>query len=323
MASLDVLQSHERAPKTLTLLKRTTTFGRDPSCDVTLKWDGCSRRHFSIVGEAPDGSALPTEWLLEDEGTGTNNGVFVNGRRVSRVALRDGDVIGVGRGRDVPEGGKISDRNLEYVYQLRKMPDPGVKAQAAKGRLEENLADKGMHRQLRGQSRHPLGGHKVSGDQKVAREHRAEFAPGITFAPCRALVYAPSRYKPSRADNEPPQSSLQLEYVYGIRSHDTQGVLHFVDEEHLLYPAGAFVIMHELSTNTQSFFMDHDDDVVALTIHPNKRIAASGQVSLSLFLSLPPSTSPSISIWLDLYLSLPTSAYLDLYQSRSLNPTKP
>jgi len=46
----------------------------------------------------------------------------------------------------------------------------------------------------------------------------------------------------------------------------------------LLYPAGAFVIMHELSTNTQSFFMDHDDDVVALTIHPNKRIAASGQV---------------------------------------------
>jgi hypothetical protein len=70
-----------------------------------------------------DGSGLPTEFLLVDAGTGTNNGVFVNNRRVSRVVLKDGDVVGVGRGRDVQEGGKIADRNLEYVFQLKMMRD--------------------------------------------------------------------------------------------------------------------------------------------------------------------------------------------------------
>jgi hypothetical protein len=38
------------------------------------------------------------------------------------------------------------------------------------------------------------------------------------------------------------------------------------------------VVMLDMSTNTQSFFTDHDDDVVALCLHPSRRIAASGQV---------------------------------------------
>ena len=94
-------QARERMASTLTLLKSASIFGRDPTCDFRLDWDGCSRKHFTIHGQHPDGSGLPTVWLLVDEGTGTNNGVFVNGRRVSRATLRDGDIIGLGRGRDI------------------------------------------------------------------------------------------------------------------------------------------------------------------------------------------------------------------------------
>ena len=281
MASLIVLQCppRERAPQDLTLLKKVQTFGRDGKCDFRLEWDGCSRLHFSILGLQPDGSGIPTEFELVDEGNGTNNGVFLNGRRVLRASICDGDLIGVGRGRDVQEGGKISDHNLEYVWQLRSMRDRAGKACKVRGKLADDLANEGMHRKLRGQSRHPLGGHRVAGEQRVAKERRAELPSGELIAPFRSLVYCPSHYTPSPADNSAPKSHLQLEFVYGIRSHDVSGVVHFVDAERILYPAGGLVVLYDMSTNTQSFFVGHDDDVVSLAMHPNRRIAASGQLA--------------------------------------------
>lgn len=219
----------------------------------------------------------------------------MNGRRVARATLRDGDLIGVGRGRDVREGGKILDRNLEYVFQIRTIE------RAGKGRVmahvEENLADKGAHRQLRGESRHPLGGHSVASALAAARVARAELPAGENFAPCRAKVYPPSNYRKSQADNRPPRGQLELEYVYGIRSHDTSGCLHYVSEDHVLYPAGAIVILHDMSTNTQSFFTDHDDDVVALALHPSRNIVASGQVASIKRVTSDGHPSASMMIW--------------------------
>ena len=68
---------------------------------------------------------------------------------------RDGDLIGIGRGRDVREGGSISDRNLEYVFQIWTMRDRAGKAQGVKARVEENLADKGAHRHRKLQTLNP------------------------------------------------------------------------------------------------------------------------------------------------------------------------
>ena len=43
-----------------------------------------------------------------------------------------------------------------------------------------------------------------------------------------------------------------------------------------MYPAAALGIVMEPQTGVQQFFSMHDDDVVCLAIHPNKKIAASG-----------------------------------------------
>jgi pSer/pThr/pTyr-binding forkhead associated (FHA) protein len=48
-----------------------------------------------------------------DESSGNNNGTFINGVRVEEHVLRDGDVIGFGKGRSVPLGQTIADKNLE------------------------------------------------------------------------------------------------------------------------------------------------------------------------------------------------------------------
>lgn len=73
--------------------------GRSPSVDIVLDHSTVSRRHAVISTE--DGSTV----LLDDR---SRNGVLVNGERVQRAVLRNGDVIHLGevvmRYVEVPEG---------------------------------------------------------------------------------------------------------------------------------------------------------------------------------------------------------------------------
>ena len=66
----------------------TTTVGRDDRADVTVDDRGLSRIHFEIAwnGEAA---------ALRD--SGSTNGTFVDGVRVSEIALRNGSKIAAGR----------------------------------------------------------------------------------------------------------------------------------------------------------------------------------------------------------------------------------
>ncbi len=61
--------------------------GRLNSCDVCLSDSNASRQHSAFV---PEGAG----WAVED--LGSTNGTWVNGQRIDRLRLRDGDVIVVG-----------------------------------------------------------------------------------------------------------------------------------------------------------------------------------------------------------------------------------
>ena len=61
--------------------------GRDPSCDLVLNDVKCSRRH-AVVEAGPHGLAI--------RDTGSANGVFLNGKKVDRSALKEGDVFRLG-----------------------------------------------------------------------------------------------------------------------------------------------------------------------------------------------------------------------------------
>jgi len=41
--------------------------------------------------------------------------------------------------------------------------------------------------------------------------------------------------------------------------------VHYIDEQHIDYPAVALVVVLDISSNTQFFFTDNDDDMVALS----------------------------------------------------------
>lgn len=61
--------------------------GRDPSCDLVINDVKCSRRH-AVMEAGPDGLVV--------RDSGSANGVFVNGRKVDRIALNEGDAVKLG-----------------------------------------------------------------------------------------------------------------------------------------------------------------------------------------------------------------------------------
>jgi len=72
-------------------LKReeATVLGRDPGCDGVIRDDGISRRH-AEVRRLNDGSHVIVD-------LGSTNGIFIDGERVERANLREGQKILVGR----------------------------------------------------------------------------------------------------------------------------------------------------------------------------------------------------------------------------------
>lgn len=71
-------------------LRKGSTLGRLPTCDVTLDDPSVSRRH-ARIDCGPDG------WTVED--LGSTNGIKVNGRRLDRTRLFDGDELQLGNVR--------------------------------------------------------------------------------------------------------------------------------------------------------------------------------------------------------------------------------
>jgi two-component system cell cycle response regulator len=69
-------------------LERELVIGRHAQCDVLLDQDGVSRRHAKLV-LTPEGNVDVVD--LE-----SRNGTFINGERISRERLRDGDQIQIG-----------------------------------------------------------------------------------------------------------------------------------------------------------------------------------------------------------------------------------
>jgi pSer/pThr/pTyr-binding forkhead associated (FHA) protein len=74
-------------PHEVELQGTLVVLGRDPSCDLVLNDVKCSRRH-AVIEAGPDGLAI--------RDTGSANGVFLNGQKVERSKLKEGDLVRLG-----------------------------------------------------------------------------------------------------------------------------------------------------------------------------------------------------------------------------------
>lgn len=89
------------------------------------------------------------------------------------------------------------------------------------------------------------------------------------------------------ADRTPPQCQLRLEWVYGYRGHQCRSNLFYNDVDNIVYFVAGVAIVYDTKEHKQKFFLEHDDDIISLTLHPDKVQVATGQVG----------KAPQIIIW--------------------------
>ena len=106
----------------------------------------------------------------------------------------------------------------------------------------------------------------------------------IKARPNKRGVYAPSDWKEEcrekcKVSASKPDAYLKLEHVYGYSGlKNTAPNLFYTKRGAVVYYTAAVGIVYEKETNTQKFFLRHDDDVQCLTIHKDRDTVATGQV---------------------------------------------
>ena len=99
----------------------------------------------------------------------------------------------------------------------------------------------------------------------------------LRYRQFRGMAWPPSAPPPSGTGTLPP-SKLVLHHVHGYRGSDCRNNLLFTADGELLYFVAAVGVVHNFDTNTQRFFTAHDDDIVAIALHPDGVTVATGHV---------------------------------------------
>jgi pSer/pThr/pTyr-binding forkhead associated (FHA) protein len=86
--AVSVLIRQEGGAELVHTLGKRTTVGRTPDNDIQIDTTFISRHHAVVLASA-------TQCVIED--LNSTNGVLVNGRRVNRQVLHDGDAVTIGK----------------------------------------------------------------------------------------------------------------------------------------------------------------------------------------------------------------------------------
>ena len=70
-----------------------------------------------------------------------------------------------------------------------------------------------------------------------------------------------------------------MNYVFGYRGYDTRQNLFYAPSGELVYHAAGAGILCDPHTNHQSFYLNHNDDIVCMALNPRTtNVIATGQI---------------------------------------------
>lgn len=112
-----------------------------------------------------------------------------------------------------------------------------------------------------------------------SKSNYPRFARSVFTAPSKYASLASGGGGGSGNSNSTPNRSLVPEHVYGCSAKGTKGnIMHMNSEGHLVYPSAACGIVWDVDNNRQVIFNQHGDDVVCVGLHPDRVLAATGQI---------------------------------------------
>ena len=82
-----------------------------------------------------------------------------------------------------------------------------------------------------------------------------------------------------RSFGKAPDHNLTLKWAHGFRSFDTRGNLKYAADGSIVFTTAGVGVVQDLNTWSQEFFNLHHEDIVAMAMHPNGEIVATGQMA--------------------------------------------
>jgi len=94
----------------------------------------------------------------------------------------------------------------------------------------------------------------------------------------RSSAFPPSGWiDPGEAGRTMPSTELELEFVFGYSGSRARGNLCSNDSGEIIFPASRVMVVFNIETRTQRFFLQHTDEVSAVSMHPGNIIVATGE----------------------------------------------
>lgn len=77
--------------------------------------------------------------------------------------------------------------------------------------------------------------------------------------------------------NDVPNNNLKIKHVFGYRSFGTKNAVKYTSDAKVVFISAGLGVVMENQKKNQTFFSQHDDDVVSMAVHPRGNICATGQ----------------------------------------------
>nr|XP_015205768.1 PREDICTED: echinoderm microtubule-associated protein-like 5 isoform X3 [Lepisosteus oculatus] len=187
-----------------------------------------------------------------------------------------------------PEGHRESRQGDSEESDIESEDDGGYDSDVTREN-EINYTIKALSTNFR-----PMSGIKPHLQQKEPTVDERGSRPPVS----RALPQPEKLQTNNVGKKKRPIEDLVLELVFGYRGNDCRNNVHYLNEgADIIYHTASVGIVLSLTTACQSFYMEHTDDILCLTInqHPKfPNVVATGQVGDSADMS---ATSPSIHVW--------------------------
>ena len=72
---------------------------------------------------------------------------------------------------------------------------------------------------------------------------------------------------------------MELCWAHGFRSFDTRGNLRYDSNDNIVFTTAGVGVVYYPKDDVQKFFNMHKEDIVAMAIHPDRDIVATGQMA--------------------------------------------
>ena len=101
----------------------------------------------------------------------------------------------------------------------------------------------------------------------------------MAVKPWKGAIREPSNWVEPAGVGDLPGADLQLKFVYGYRGWDCRDNIGFGDDlAEVVYHVASVGIVYNTETHTQVHSLEHDDDILCLSVHPGGHTAVTGEI---------------------------------------------